>query len=142
MLCGSIINFAPCSIIKTQYNEIKKLNLAEFSMLFKLTNVIFYGFVFAVAGYFIISVKLGQFSIKNKRQMQAEIAVLQQSKVALQHENSHLENKIKRLSFSYLDTEILDEQARKILGLVRSDETVIIVKPDWLMLVNCWYGLY
>jgi cell division protein FtsB len=36
-----------------------------------------------------------------------------------------LENKTKRLSDTYLDLDLLDEQARDVLGLVRSDEIIL-----------------
>jgi cell division protein FtsB len=36
-----------------------------------------------------------------------------------------LENKTLRLSESYLDLDLLDEQARNILGFIRPDEIVI-----------------
>ncbi|MDD9921590.1 MAG: septum formation initiator family protein, partial [Boseongicola sp.] len=36
-----------------------------------------------------------------------------------------LENKTKRLSDDYLDLDLLDQQARDILGLIRSDEIAL-----------------
>ena len=36
-----------------------------------------------------------------------------------------LENKTKRLSDTYLDLDLLDSQARDVLGLIRSDEIVL-----------------
>jgi len=36
-----------------------------------------------------------------------------------------MENLTKRMSDEYLDVDLLDERARKVLGLVRADEIVI-----------------
>ena len=36
-----------------------------------------------------------------------------------------MENLTKRMSDDYLDLDLVDEQARKVLGMVRSDEIVI-----------------
>lgn len=36
-----------------------------------------------------------------------------------------MENRTRRLSDSYLDLDLLDEQARSVLGYVRADEIVI-----------------
>ena len=40
-------------------------------------------------------------------------------------ERARLENLTKRMSRNYLDLDLLDEQARSVLGLVRDDEVVI-----------------
>ena len=39
--------------------------------------------------------------------------------------NSQLENNVHRLSKDYLDLDLLDQQARKILGLAKSNEIII-----------------
>ena len=44
---------------------------------------------------------------------------------ALSAEVETLRNKTHRLSDAYLDLDLLDQQARDVLGLVRSDEVVI-----------------
>jgi cell division protein FtsB len=36
-----------------------------------------------------------------------------------------MENMTQRMSDEYLDLDLLDEQARRVLGMVRSDEIVI-----------------
>ena len=38
---------------------------------------------------------------------------------------AQMENLTKRMSDDYLDLDLLDEQARKVLGLLRTDEMVI-----------------
>ena len=38
---------------------------------------------------------------------------------------AEMQNRTKRLSDEYLDIDLLDEQAREVLGYVRADEVVI-----------------
>ena len=45
--------------------------------------------------------------------------------VALKAESARIENKVNRLSGSYVDLDLLDERARDVLGFVRADELVI-----------------
>ena len=44
---------------------------------------------------------------------------------ALQAEVAGMENLTHRLSDDFLDLDLLDEQARDVLGLIRADEIVI-----------------
>ena len=44
---------------------------------------------------------------------------------ALESQVARMENLTRRLSDSYLDLDLLDQQARDVLGLMRSDEIVI-----------------
>ena len=44
---------------------------------------------------------------------------------ALEADVARMENLTKRLSDDYLDLDLLDQQAREVLGLMRSDEIVI-----------------
>ena len=43
----------------------------------------------------------------------------------LQTERDRLENLTRRLSTGYLDLDLLDERARMILGMARSDEIIV-----------------
>ena len=43
----------------------------------------------------------------------------------MNEKNKAVKNKIKRLSDTALDLELLDEQARKILGLIGEDELIV-----------------
>ena len=44
---------------------------------------------------------------------------------ALVAEREHMRNKVRRLSESYLDLDLLDERARAVLGMVRADELIV-----------------
>ncbi|MFT5066745.1 MAG: cell division protein FtsB [Reinekea sp.] len=56
--------------------------------------------------------------LSEKRALEAELVLVQQDVVAM-------ENLTHRLSDSYLDLDLLDQQARDVLGLIRADEIVI-----------------
>ena len=57
--------------------------------------------------------------------MDAEALVLHDELASLQIELDAMENLTKRLSDDFLDLDLLDEQARDVLGMVRTDEIVI-----------------
>jgi cell division protein FtsB len=50
---------------------------------------------------------------------------LQAQLEALNARVARMENLTRRLSDGYLDLDLLDQQAREVLGLLRSDEIVI-----------------
>ena len=56
--------------------------------------------------------------LAEKRRLDAELALVQQDVAAM-------ENLTHRLSDNYLDLDLLDQQARDVLGLIRADEIVI-----------------
>jgi cell division protein FtsB len=43
----------------------------------------------------------------------------------LQTQRAEIENKTHRLSDEYLDLDLLDERARKVLGMARVDDVII-----------------
>ena len=55
----------------------------------------------------------------------AEADVLREDRDLLLTEIAVMENLTRRLSDEYLDLDLLDEQARTVLGLLRADEIVI-----------------
>ena len=57
-------------------------------------------------------------SRRRRRACRSELA-------ALQAERAAIANKTERLSTEHLDLDLLDEQARKVLGLGRPDEIII-----------------
>ena len=75
--------------------------------------------------YFSYSALNGQYGLFNKFRYQAEEAVLLKKLNQIRIVNSQLENKVHRLSKDYLDLDLLDQQARKILGLAKSNEIII-----------------
>ncbi len=75
--------------------------------------------------HFIYSALNGQYGLFNKFRYQAEEVVLQKKLDQIRTVNAQLENNVNRLSKDYLDLDLLDQQARKILGLAKSNEIII-----------------
>ena len=78
-----------------------------------------------LAAYFIFSAIQGDYGILSRAAYQSEADELQRKLSTLQSSIAQLENKTLRLSYHYLDLDLLDQQARDILGFIRPDEIVI-----------------
>ena len=81
--------------------------------------------LFSVGSYFTFAAVQGDFGIFRRVQVEAEIDTMQLELDQLEARVSDMRNKTRRLSDGYLDLELLDTQARDVLGLMRSDEIII-----------------
>ena len=81
--------------------------------------------VFLVGGYFAFASVQGDYGLFRRIQIEAEAEALAREKARLEAEVAALRNKTRRLSDEFLDLDLLDEQAREVLGLVRADEIVL-----------------
>ncbi|MQY41630.1 septum formation initiator family protein [Epibacterium sp. SM1969] len=90
-----------------------------------LGTFFFFAVAFALSAYFTFAAIQGDFGLFRRVEIQAEADTLQQDLNRLSAEIDEMENLTKRLSDNYLDLDLLDEQARSVLGLLRSDELVI-----------------
>jgi cell division protein FtsB len=88
-------------------------------------SMIYFGCVVMLGLYFTFASVQGDFGLFRRLQLEAEAAALRADQAALMEEVAELANKTRRLSDDYLDLDLLDEQARDVLGLVRTDEIVI-----------------
>jgi len=59
-------------------------------------------------------------------QMNDEVATLRETLITVSTDHAWLDNKTKRLRKDSLDLELLDEQARSVLGYIRDDERLIL----------------
>jgi len=84
-----------------------------------------FALAFSLAAYFTFAAVQGEYGLFRRIQIQAQAQDLQQELDALNAKVAVMENKTHRMSDDYLDLDLLDEQARKVLGLVRGDEIVI-----------------
>lgn len=75
--------------------------------------------------YFTFASVQGDFGLFRRVQIEAEREWLATERARLQGEVAALENKTRRLSDGYLDLELLDQQVRDVLGMVRPDEIVL-----------------
>jgi cell division protein FtsB len=78
-----------------------------------------------LAAYFVFSAIQGDYGVLRRTEYQAESNALRQNLEQLQISIALQENKTLRLSDHYLDLDLLDQQARDILGFIRPDEIVI-----------------
>ena len=90
-----------------------------------LGTVIFFAVIFSIGTYFTFASVQGNYGLFRRIQIDSEAASLAREKAQLEAEVAVLQNKTRRLSDEYLDLDLLDQQARDILGLVRGDEVVI-----------------
>ena len=85
-----------------------------------------YVLVLVLAGmYFTFASVQGDYGLFNRVQIDAEASALEDERNRLRDEIASLVNKTRRLSDDYLDLDLLDQQAREVLGLVRGDEIVL-----------------
>jgi len=75
--------------------------------------------------YFTFAAVQGDYGVFRRGEILAQKYALQEELAQLDIEVTQMENLTHRLSDSYLDLDLLDQQARDVLGLIRSDEIVI-----------------
>ena len=75
--------------------------------------------------YFTFAAVQGDYGVFRRAEVLAEARVLAEERDALAVEVARMENLTRRLSDSYLDLDLLDQQARDVLGMVRADDIVI-----------------
>lgn len=90
-----------------------------------LGGVIYFITVFSLGLYFTFASVQGDYGLFRRVQINAEAAELRSERDTLAAEIAALANKTLRLSDDYLDLDLLDQQARDMLGLVRADEIVL-----------------
>ena len=87
--------------------------------------VAYFALMFSLGVYFVFASVQGDFGLFQRVQIEAELVTLEAERDRLTAEVAGLENKTRRLSDTYLDLDLLDSQARDVLGQIRSDEIVL-----------------
>lgn len=90
-----------------------------------LGAIAFFATAFGLCAYFTFAAVQGDFGLFRRVEIQSEAEELRQDLARLQAQTADMENLTRRLSDDFLDLDLLDEQARRVLGLVRADEIVI-----------------
>lgn len=90
-----------------------------------LAVLLYTGIVVTLGGYFTFASVQGEYGLFRRLQIEAELSELQAVSGKLDQELAVMRNKTLRLSDGYLDLDLLDEQARDVLGYLRADEIVI-----------------
>ncbi len=90
-----------------------------------LGTIFFFAVAFALGVYFTFAAVQGDYGLFRRAEIDAEARDLAAQLSAVQAQVDKMENLTTRLSDDYLDLDLLDEQARSVLGMLRSDEIVI-----------------
>ena len=85
----------------------------------------FFAIAFAMGLYFTFAAVQGDFGLFRRAEILSESKDLRAQLEQVSSQVARMENLTKRMSDDYLDLDLLDEQARKVLGMVRTDELVI-----------------
>ncbi|WP_108484057.1 FtsB family cell division protein [Oceaniglobus ichthyenteri] len=86
---------------------------------------IYFTLTFVLGTYFTFASVQGDYGLFQRVQINAEAKGLRAELELLDAELSALENRTRRMSDKYLDLDLLDEQARDVLGVVRANEVVL-----------------
>ena len=75
--------------------------------------------------YFIIASFNGEYGVSAKYHLLAKEKVLVDELNIINKETKKIKNRVKRLSDTSLDLELLDQQARIILGMIGEEELIV-----------------
>ena len=87
--------------------------------------LIYFAVAFGLSVYFTFAAVQGDYGLFRRAEIEANTRQLQAQLDALGARVARMETLTRRLSDTYLDLDLLDQQARDVLGLLRSDELVI-----------------
>ncbi len=87
--------------------------------------LIFFAVTLSLSAYFTFAAVQGDFGLFRRAEISVEGEKLEREVEELRAEVARMENLTLRLSDEFLDLDLLDQQARDVLGLVRSDEIVV-----------------
>ena len=78
-----------------------------------------------LTAYFAFAAVQGDYGVLRQSQSAEELQDLRQERDGLVADLAQVKNLTHRLSDSFLDLDLLDEQVRSVLGYLRADEIVI-----------------
>lgn len=88
-------------------------------------GLIYFGLAFSLGAYFTFAAVQGDYGVFRRVEIKAEAETLRAERDRLAADLAEIRNLTHRLSDSYLDLDLLDQQAREVLGYLRRDEIVI-----------------
>jgi len=88
-------------------------------------GLIYFALAFMLGAYFTFAAVQGDYGLFRRVEIEAEAAMLTEERDKLAADLAEMANLTLRLSDAYLDMDLLDQQARDILGYLRTDEIVI-----------------
>jgi cell division protein FtsB len=90
-----------------------------------LTGLILPVALLFIGAYFTFTAVQGNYGLFQRIQIEAEADRLEVQLASLEAEVDRMEVLTRRLSDDFLDLDLLDEQARDVLGYVRADEVIL-----------------
>lgn len=90
-----------------------------------LGGVIYLASAFALGLYFTFAAVQGDYGLFARVAIVAEAEALTEERDRLAAELAEMQNLTKRLSDTFLDLDLLDQQTRDVLGYMRADEIAI-----------------
>jgi len=87
--------------------------------------VIYYAIGGTFGVYLTFAAVQGEYGLFRRIQINADAVQLRAERDRLSTELAVIENQTRRLSDEFLDLDLLDQQAREVLGYVRTDEIVL-----------------
>ncbi len=87
--------------------------------------IVFFTLALGLGTYFTFAAVQGDYGLFRRAEIDAEANALRRQLAQVSAEVAEMENLTRRLSDDYLDLDLLDEQARSVLGMLRADEIVI-----------------
>lgn len=89
------------------------------------TAIIVFGALFLTALYFSFAAVQGDYGVFRQVQLEADLQKLEVESARIRSEVEAYETLTRRMSDNFLDLDLLDEKAREVLGMVRSNEVVL-----------------
>lgn len=90
-----------------------------------LGSTVYFAVSFLAILYFAFAAIRGDLGVIERLTVSAELTTLTQERDRLGAQIAEMKNKTYRLSDSFLDLDLLDEQARDVLGYLRPDDLVL-----------------
>jgi|TARA_B110000495_G_scaffold145865_1_gene128749 cell division protein FtsB len=99
--------------------------MAKFKGKKSLGLVTFFVITFSLGTYFTFAAVQGDYGLFRRAEITEKTRLLTKELAETKTEVARMENLTRRLSDRFLDLDLLDEQSRRILGVIRPDEIVI-----------------
>ena len=90
-----------------------------------LGGLIYFVLAFMLGAYFTFAAVQGDFGVFRRVEIKAEAETLRAERDRLAADLDRMQNLTRRMSDDYLDIDLLDQQARDVLGYMRADEIAI-----------------
>ncbi|GHU12074.1 hypothetical protein FACS189449_04950 [Alphaproteobacteria bacterium] len=83
-----------------------------------------------IVGYFLFHMVNGARGAVSYAKLSSEMKTLERDLLSMKEENAFLENKIKLIRDDNLDLDLLEEQARSILGMTNENDLIVLLPHE------------